>query len=397
MKPQSISKSEAQPARKVGGTLWITVSSLCLLIILSFGCNDDSSQAAAPSNSSSEAGFTVPQDQMAHVEIVTIEPSSLTRTLRLTGTVAFNGFDTTPVITQVSGPVTRILAVPGQLVRVGEPLLYVASPDYSQARATYLKAKDTYGVADKEYARSEDLYNHHALSQHDLLAAESTRTQAMADLQSSEQALRVLGFHDPQEALKMSGSPDIPVLAPIAGEIVERLVAPGQVIQSGSTQAFTISNTSTVWVLANVYQQDLPYVRVGDQVAISADSYPGQEFHGKISYVAPALDPATRTLQARIVVKNPREMLKKDMYVTAQVQAARIANAITVPNASVLRDAENQPFVYVVTGTDQFGRRGVSIGETNQGRTEITSGLSPGERIVADGSLFLQFANSLQQ
>jgi membrane fusion protein, heavy metal efflux system len=374
----------------------VALLSLCLLAALSFGCGDDSPQPKAAVNSSSGSAFSVPQDQMPHIQIVTVEPGSLTRTLRLTGTVAFNGFDTTPVITQVGGPVTRILAVPGQFVHAGQPLLYVASPDYSLARATYLKANDTYQLADKEYSRAEDLYNHHALSQHDLLAAESARTQAMADLQSSEQSLRVLGIN-PQAASKASGSPEIPVLAPIAGEVVERLVAPGQVIQSGSTQAFTISNTSTVWVLASIYQQDLPYVHVGDPVAITADAYPGTDFNGKISYIAPALDATTRTLQARIVVKNPHEMLKKDMYVTAQVQAAKIAHAITVPDAAVLRDAENQPFVYVVTGPDQFGRRGVAIGDENQGRTEVTSGLSAGDRVVADGSLFLQFANSIQQ
>lgn len=373
-----------------------TVASLCVAAALSFGCGGDAPPAAAAAPHSS-SGFSISQDQMAHIQIVTVQPAALTRILRLTGTVAFNGFDTTPVITQVGGPVSRILVVPGEFVHAGQPLLYLASPDYSVARATYVKANDSYQVADKEYARAEDLYNHHALSQHDLLAAESARTQAMADLQSSEQALRVLGFRNPQQAVKTSSSPEIPLLAPIAGEVVERLVAPGQVLQAGTTQAFTISNTSTVWVLANIYQQDLPYVHVGDPVAISSDAYPSKTFNGKISYVAPALDPATRTLQARIVVKNPQEMLKKDMYVTAQVQAARIAQAITLPDASVLRDAENQPFVYVMTGANQFDRREVAIGQENQGRTEITHGLSGGDRVVADGSLFLQFANSIQQ
>lgn len=373
------------------------IAGLCLAFGLNIGCGDDAPHATAAAAPSDNSAFSVPQDQMSHLQIVTVEPGTLTRTLRLTGTVAFNGFDTTPVITQISGPVTRILAVPGEYVRAGQPLLYVSSPDYSQARANYLKANDTYDVASKEYARAEDLYNHHALSQHDLLAAESARTQAMADLQSSQQALSVLGFKNPQETTKVTATPEIPVLAPIAGEVVERLVAPGQVVQAGATQAFTISNMSTVWVLANIYQQDLPYVHVGDPVVIGTDAYPGKDFHGKISYIAPALDAATRTLQARIVVNNPHEMLKKDMYVTAQIQSGKIAHAITVPDAAVLRDAENQPFVYVESGANQFGRRSVSVGETGGGRTEITSGLSSGEKIVADGSLFLQFANSIQK
>jgi cobalt-zinc-cadmium efflux system membrane fusion protein len=384
-----------------------TLRVLCVLAILATlaianGCEDSQNSAGDPGISGRGSGdkaalFSIPADQMSHVQIVTVTPSTLTRTLRLTGAVAYNGFATTPVITQVSGPVSRIVVAPGETVREGQPLLYVASPDFSQMRATYIKANDAFKLADREYARSKDLYDHHAIAERDLLAAESARNQAEADLQASEQALHVVGFKSPDQAVKASSSPELPVLAPIGGEVVERLVAPGQVIQAGTTQAFTISNMSTVWVLANVYQQDLPYVRVGDPVTILTDSYPGTEFRGKISYVAAAVDPTTRTLQARIEVKNPEEKLKNNLYVIAQVQAGRVANAISVPNAAVLRDAENEPFVYTVAGQNQFAMRSVTIGQTSQQTTEITGGLAPGDRIVANGSLFLQFANSLQK
>jgi cobalt-zinc-cadmium efflux system membrane fusion protein len=152
---------------------------------------------------------------------------------------------------------------------------------------------------------------------------------------------------------------------------------------------------STVWVLANVYQGDLAYVKNGDDVTVQTDSYP-DTFHGKISFVSPALDPTTRTLQARIVVQNPGEKLKRDMYVTVTVIAGAIQNAIAVPDAAVLRDDQNQPFVYVATASNQFGRRQVEIGNSQAGQTQVLKGLSPGERVVGDGSLFLQFANSFQ-
>jgi cobalt-zinc-cadmium efflux system membrane fusion protein len=190
---------------------------------------------------------------------------------------------------------------------------------------------------------------------------------------------------------------EIPVLSPIAGEAVERLVSPGQVIQAGATQVFTISDMSSVWVLANIYQKDLPYVHLGDAVSITADSYPGTEFHGKISYIAAALDANTRTLQARIDVKNPQGRLKKDMYVVATVQAETIQNALTVPAAAVLRDAENQPFVYVVNQNNEYGRRAVTLGVSDRGNTQLLSGVKPGDHVVGDGSLFLQFANSVQR
>lgn len=184
--------------------------------------------------------------------------------------------------------------------------------------------------------------------------------------------------------------------APVAGEIVERLVGPGQLLQGGATQCFTISNTNTVWVLVNVYQSDLPNVHIGDSVEINTEAYP-QLFHGKISYIAPSMDPTTRTLQARIVADNPGKKLKKDMYVTVLVNAGSIPDAITVPDAAVLRDTENLPFVYVRTTENQFARRLVTLGQSNQGRTQIASGLQEGEHVAANGSLFLQFKNSLQQ
>jgi membrane fusion protein, heavy metal efflux system len=365
------------------------------------GCNSsDREQANQMTSYSANAStsaklFTLSQDQMSHVQVVTVQPTKLTRTLRLTGAVAYNAFKTTPVITQVGGPVSRILVVPGQHVAAGQAMLEVSSPDYSQLLDSYLKAADSFRLANKNYARAQDLYQHQAIAERDLEQAESDRNQAQADLNAAEQGMKILGIKDPGELAKAPSSAQIQVLAPIGGEVVERLVSPGQVVQAGQTQAFTISDLSTVWVLANIYQADLAFVRDGEDVSVQTDAYPGS-FHGRISYVSPALDPNTRTLQARIVVDNPGEKLKKDMYCTVTVTAGSIADAIAVPDSSVLRDDNNQPFVYVATGVNQFGRRDVEAGQSQNGRTQILKGISVGEKVVGDGSLFLQFANALQ-
>jgi RND family efflux transporter MFP subunit len=187
-----------------------------------------------------------------------------------------------------------------------------------------------------------------------------------------------------------------PLLAPRAGEVVERLCSQGQLLQAGATQCFTLSDMSSVWVLVNVYQNDIGSVNVGDDVAITNESYPGT-LHGRIQYVAPALDPATRTLQARIAVPNPGERLKKDMYVTAEVQAGAAAATPAVPDAAVLRDTENLPYVYLQTGDRQFARRSITVGDGQDGQTAVLTGLQAGDKIVSDGSLFLQFQNSLQR
>ena len=152
---------------------------------------------------------------------------------------------------------------------------------------------------------------------------------------------------------------------------------------------------SSVWVLVNVYQNDLAHVRVGDDVTIQTDAYPG-DVRGKIQYIAPSLDPLTRTVQARIEASNPGERLKKDMYVTAQVRAGVTQNALVIPDSSVLRDADNMPYVYLLTGDNRFSRSQVTIGDGQAGKTQILTGLKAGDKIVSDGGLFLQFQNSMQ-
>ncbi len=383
--------------RKSSWKFWASLTAVPAILFALNSCERSvSSPASNATGSNSPELFTIPQEQMSHVQLLKVQPRTLTRTLRLTGAVAYNGFRTTPVITQVSGPVSRIVVVPGQKVRRGEDMLYVSSPDYSQLRTNYLKAKDADALAQKAYARAKDLYDHKAISEQNLEQAESAEVQAGGDLAAAQAALKVLGISDPDALVKAPPSFEVPVKAPIGGLVVEQDVAVGQLIQPGTTQCFMISDTSTVWVLVNVYQKDLPFVRVGDSVTIQTDTYP-EAFHGRISYVAASLDPSTRTLQARIDTNNPGEKLKKDMYVVATVNGGAIPNAIALPDAAILRDNENQPFVYAATSSNQFGRRPVTLGESSNGQTQITSGLKAGDEVVGDGSLFLQFANSLQR
>lgn len=385
--------------RKRQWRLFGTLIGLLAIMLVLTNCERGESNASSAGSAKSSDNpelFTIPQDQMSHVQVVTVQPTTLTRTLRLTGAVAYNSFRTTPVITQVSGPVSRVVVFPGQKVHQGQPMLYVASPDYSQLRTNYLKAKDAYALAEKAYARAKDLYQHHAIAEQTLEQAESADVQAGGDLASTQAALKVMGITDPDALVQAPPSFEVPVKAPIAGEVVEQDVSAGQVVQPATTQCFMISDTSTVWVLVNVYQKDLPYVRAGDSVTIQTDTYP-QVFRGRISYVAASLDPSTRTLQARIETSNPGEKLKKDMYVTVTVNAGAIPNTIALPDAAILRDSENQPFVYAAAASNQFGRRSVELGESLNGQTQITSGLKPGDQVVGNGSLFLQFANSLQR
>ena len=187
--------------------LRLGLSVIVLAIMLAFaGCEGSKTDTAANQPVRKDPNhaelFNLRPEQMSHVQVVTVQPTALTRTLRLTGAVAYNSFRTTPVITQVSGPVSRVVVVPGQKVRQGQPMLYVASPDYSQLRTNYLKARDAYSLAQKTYARAQDLYQHHAIAVKDLEQAESAEVQAGGDLASAEAALKVMGVTDPEALAK---------------------------------------------------------------------------------------------------------------------------------------------------------------------------------------------------
>jgi cobalt-zinc-cadmium efflux system membrane fusion protein len=378
------------------------LAALSAIMVALAGCGGAGEQAgkmtsfSTTENPKSKAElFSVPADQMSHIQIVTVGQGPLARILRLTGAVEYNDFKTTPVITQVGGPVSRVMVVQGEHVRAGQALLYVASPDYSLLRSAYIKARDAFQLADKFYRRAQDLYEHHAIAQADLEQAQSNRAQAQADFESSADAIRILGIADPETIVTKPPSPEIPLYSPVAGEVVDRMCSAGQLLAPGATQCFTLSDMSSVWILVNIYQNDVAYVHVGDPVTIGNESYPGV-VRGRIEYISPALDPGTRTLQARVEAPNPGERLKKEMYVTAEVRAGVIPNALFVPNSSVLRDDQNMPYVYLQTGTTQFARRDITLGESQNGKTQILTGLQANDRVVGDGSLFLQFQNSLQ-
>ena len=356
--------------------------------------------AAAPPEASAAtpAYFSVPSEQMSHLQVVPVRSAAFDTELRTTGTVDWDNDRTTQAITQVGGPITRILVDTGTRVAAGQPLLYVASPDVTAAFANYRKAQNKVDLSKRNLDRSRDLLDHKAIAQRDFEQVQADYNDAMTDLETASQALRILGVPPKEiEAALQSDTvrPELPMRAPIAGTIVQKLVNPGQVIQAGSTAAFVISNVATVWVQAHVYEQDLSKVRVGDEADVTTAAYP-TTFHGKVTYVGSMLDPATRTTPVRIVTGNPDGHLKKDQFVDIVMRDKAQRHALVVPTSAVLYDPENLPFVYVQVEQNKFAQRPVSLGTQHGDVTEVEKGVTESDRVVAQGSLFLQFANSYQ-
>ena len=359
-----------------------------------------SAATSAAASGSSATYFTVPADQLPHLTVGPVQETQWSTVFRTNGTVDWDNEHTTQAITQVSGPISRIGVDAGAQVKAGDPLLYVASADVANAIASYRKSKNRSDLAQRSLARSKDLLSHKALSQRDFESAEADFNDAATDLQTSLQALKIFGVTEEgiTEAAEQNVGirPELVMRSPISGTVVQRLVLPGQFIQAGTTAAFVISNTSTVWVQGHVYDKDLVLVHVGDKVDERNASFPGT-FHGVVSYIGDLIDPATRTTPVRIVTQNPDRLLKKDLYVDLVIHDKATRNVLTVPTTAVLYDEQNFPFVYVQVETGKFAQRHVKLGEQQDDSTEILDGLKAGESVVSQGSVFLQFANTYQQ
>ena len=343
--------------------------------------------------------LSVSQDQLAHLKLVRAAKTNWAIVVRTTGTVDWNNDRTTPAISQIGGPVSRIVAEPGQTVTQGQPLLYVNSPDVANAIAAYKKARNRQELNQRIIARNKDLLKHGVIAQKDFESAEADYNDAKTDVQDSLQALKIFGVTAKEiESAESQGtaiSPELAVRSPISGLVVQKLVSPGLLLQAGTTVCFLISDVSTVWVQGHIFDRDLPSVRVGDEAEETNPSI-GKVFRGEVEYIGSALDPATRTTPVRIVTRNPGGLLKKDMFIDVTIHARTQRHVLTVPVSAVLADAENKPFVYVEAQPGQFAQRAVSVGDQQNGEQEIVSGLEEGEQVVAEGSIFLQFANSSQ-
>jgi cobalt-zinc-cadmium efflux system membrane fusion protein len=352
---------------------------------------------AAPPASPAGGAFTVPAAQLARLHIAPVRRVAWATTLHTTGTVDWDNDHTSQAITQVGGPISRIVVDTGSIVRQGDPLLYVASPDVTAAISTYRKAANRLDLAKRTLERNRDLLAHKVIAQRDLESVEADYNDAGTDLETALQTLKILGVNqadlDAAARQNVAIRPELAMLSPMAGTVVQKLVLPGQVIQAGTTIAFVISNTSTVWVQGHIYEKDLPALHVGDRVDLSNASFP-EAFHGVVTYIGDMLDPDTRTTPVRIVTRNPHGLLKKDLFVDIVLHDPATRDVLVVPSTAVLHDDQNFPFVYVEVSQGSFAQRLVKTGGQQGDDIEITDGLKAGERVVSEGSVFLQFALS---
>ncbi len=365
------------------------------------GAKDEKTTAASAEPTASPADrpkeLTLDPAQRQRVRLEQVVSTSFRPAIETTGTVAFDQNRATQVLAPISGPVARLEVQVGAQVARGQTLATVASPDFATDVSALRKAEATAKNTRRVASLDEELFKNGGIARRDMEQAETDAVAAEADRDAALEQLRALGVEkktlDDIRANHPVAGGGGAIRSPIAGTVVERLITPGQLLQAGTTPCFTVADLDTVWVMGNIFETDLPLVAPGDPVEIRAGTG-GAPVAGRVDYISAIVDPTTRAIPVRIVAPNPHGVFKRDLYVSIALRSNHETTGLLVPVAAVLRNDENLPFVFVANANGSFARRRVETGTRVGDREQITSGLHPGKTIVADGGLFLQFAEN---
>lgn len=305
--------------------------------------------------------------------------------LAVTGVIAADASRNVPVVSLASGRVVDIRARLGDKVEKGQVLVRIQSADVSGALADYRKAAADENLAKTQMERARDLFDHGAISMNDLQVAQDSEEKAKVDLENSGEHLRILGVEVDAQNTAAGRRAFVDIVAPVSGVIVEQNVTQGAGVKTldNSPNLFTIADLSDVWILCDVYENDLASVRVGDSADVRLNAYPGRVIKGKVGNIGSVLDPNTRTAKVRIEVPNPGNM-RVGMFVTAILHGQNPELHAEIPASAILH-LHDRDWVFVPEEGNKFRRTEVVSGaDLPNGMQEIVSGIQPGQSVVAD-------------
>lgn len=412
LRSSTSSSARALPARTQVAI--VAVAAIAIIAALGLGhagvrIFSESAGAAAEPAAPPPGTFKPTPTQLAQLKFAPVVKMRF-RTEQLTdGKIAVDGDKTTPVFSPYSGRVTRVIAKLGDKVKRGDRLLAIDATEFAQAQNDLVSAAGTLNAASAQLKlaqtneqRKHGLYEGKAASLQDWQQSQADLTTAQSNLRSAETALaavrsrlRILGRTEAEiGALERAQriDPVAYVLAPIGGTVTDRQVGPGQYLQSGaSTPVFSIGDLSTVWLVANVREVDTPLIRKGAPVEVRVLAFPGRVFKAKLDYIASSIDPTTRRLPVRAEIENANGALKPEMFASFSIAAGGESESAAVPEQAIVYEGDSAR-VWVMQPGNNLSLRQIRTGRTRDGMVEVLSGLSPGEKVVTAGALFIDRA-----
>jgi len=340
-----------------------------------------------------QASVDLSDSQLASVKVAPVEDREFPVEKEAVGSIDFDEDMETQVFTPYQGKIIALYAAIGDDVKKGQTLFTIDSPDLLQAESTLIAAAGVLELTTRNLARLRELYKTLAVSQRDLDQGTSDQQTAEGNLRAARDAVRIFGKTDAdieRIIANRSADPTLVVPSPITGRITARNAAPGLFVQPGSPPPpYIVADISTMWMLANVAENDSPAFRVGQEVKVRLGAFPGRVFDGKITIIGASVDPNTRRVLVRSEIKDPQHELRSGMFANFVIEVAPPVRSPAVPADGVVREGDGTMTVWVTADRRRFTKRTVKIGEPRDGYWQILEGVQVGELVATEGALFL--------
>jgi membrane fusion protein, heavy metal efflux system len=331
--------------------------------------------------------------QLAAVKVEPVEEREFPVEKQAVGSIDFNEDMETQVFTPYQGKIIALYAGLGDDVKKGQTLFTIDSPDLLNAESNLIAAVGVMDLTTRNLVRLRELYETRAVSQHDLDQGISDQMTAEGTLRTARDAVRIFGKSDAEIdkiIAARAADPTLVVPSPVDGRITQRNAAPGLFIQPANPPPpYIVADISTMWMLANVAENDSPAFRIGQQVKVSLGAFPNRVFDGTITTIGATVDPNTRRVLVRSEIKDPQHELRSGMFGNFTISVAAPARSPAIPYEGVVREGDGTMTVWVTADRRRFTKRTVTIGEPRAGYRQILEGVRPGELVATEGAVFL--------
>jgi cobalt-zinc-cadmium efflux system membrane fusion protein len=384
---------------------WLVVTAAVLIAVatwlhFSTRAADASADPNRPATTGTGDAVTISDKQATQVHLIHAATKNFETRLNAVGYVDFDQDDTAQIYSPYAGRVLAVPAKAGDDVKKGQVLFTVQSPDLVQAESALISNAAIFNLSRQILERAHKMLAVQANAQKDLEQAVSDQQTAHGNYLASRNALKIFGKTEAQiDRLIATHTVDdaLIITSPIDGRVTARSIAPGTLVQPGaSSPAMVVADISRVWVVANVPEDEIARVRIGQPVDVSIDGQPSMKVHGAIGYIGSAADPATHRIGVRAQIDDPGHQMHPQTMASFTVQTGAPTPSVAVPPDAVVREGDGSMTVFTTRDGRRFERRQVQLGLQQQGMDQILAGLRPGEQLAGDGALFISSALALQ-